>query len=185
MGRLTAAYFERDPVTCARELIGARFMWRGCEGRIVETEAYAAEGDPACHTFFRPGARAFVAAHGAGTAYVYLNYGVHWLFNVLVKGPHGSGFVLIRALEPLAGIERMRERRGRSNLRDICSGPGKLTRALGIAAEAHGQEFLSRAESGIFSGEGLPTVATGRIGISRGRELPWRFHQPHCTHVSH
>lgn len=184
MERLTAAFFERDPVSCARELIGARFVWHGSEGRIVETEAYAAEGDPACHTFFRPGARAFVADHVAGTAYVYLNYGVHWLFNVLVKGPQAAGFVLFRALEPLSGIERMRDRRGRSDPRELCSGPGKLTRAFGIGAETHGQEFLSRPETGIFSGERLPTVATGRIGITRGREFPWRFHHLNCTHVS-
>ena len=107
MKRLTAPYFERHPVECARDLIGCVFEWRGCAGRIVETEAYTAEGDPACHTFFRPGARRFVQSHEAGTAYVYLNYGVHWLFNVLVKGPDMAGFVLFRALEPTSGIGEM------------------------------------------------------------------------------
>lgn len=184
MKRLTASFFRANPVECARGLIGAHLVWRGCEGRIVETEAYAAEGDPACHTFFRPGARAFVESHAAGTAYVYLNYGVHWLFNVLVKGPQGAGFVLFRALEPLAGIDRMRERRGRYNLRDLCSGPGKLTRALGISAADHGRGFLAEAETGIIAGPGRPVLATARIGISRGRDLPWRFCEPNCPHVS-
>ncbi|MDB6076538.1 MAG: 3-methyladenine glycosylase, partial [Akkermansiaceae bacterium] len=98
--RLDHEFFRRDPVSCARELIGATFEWDGCLARIVETEAYAAEGDPACHTFFRPGARDFVQRNAAGKSYVYLNYGVHWLFNNLTKAGCGDGFVLFRALRP-------------------------------------------------------------------------------------
>ena len=185
MERLTAEFFERNSVVeCARGLIGAKFLWHGCEGRIVETEAYAAEGDEACHTFFRPGARAFVASHPAGTAYVYLNYGVHWLFNVLVHGPQGSGFVLFRALEPLAGIEQMMERRGKSRVRDLCSGPGKLTRAMGINGAAHGCEFLSGESTGIVTGASRSVTSSFRIGISRAQDLPWRFHEDANMHVS-
>jgi len=172
------AFFERSPVQCARELIGCRFVWRGCVGRIVETEAYAAVGDPACHTFFRPSARDFVARHPAGTAYVYLNYGVHWMFNVLVKGPEGEGFVLFRALEPIAGLARMRRRRGVEIPVALCSGPGKLTRALGIDGKIHGRQFLGCKTTGILAAdrEGpQAVVADRRIGIRKGRALPWRF----------
>lgn len=184
MDRLPAVFFERNPVVCAKELIGATFVWDGCEGRIVETEAYAAEGDAACHTDFRPGARAFVKAHAAGTTYIYLNYGVHWLFNVLVKGPEGAGFVLLRALEPLVGIEQMKERRGRGKVSELCSGPGKLTRAFGITGSAHGKSFLEAHNRGIIPGPPVPVVAGERIGISRARAHPWRFHEAGNVHVS-
>lgn len=181
---LTAAFFQREPLVCARELIGAVFEWDGCAGRIVETEAYAAEGDPAAHTFFRPGARDFVARHPAGTAYVYLNYGVHWLFNVLVKGPAEAGFVLFRALEPVAGLELMRTRRSGRADRDLCSGPGKLTVALGIGVATHGEGFLGEPGRGIFRGFAGEVVADGRIGISRAAERPWRFSERGNPHVS-
>lgn len=184
MERLTAAFFERSPVTCARDLIGSTFVWDGCSGRIVETEAYAAVGDEACHTFFRRGARSFVGAHSAGTAYVYLNYGVHWLFNVLVKGSEGEGLVLLRALEPLTGIGEMTDRRGKSKLSDLCSGPGKLTQALGIEGAHHAQEFLGDPGKGLFAGNPVSVVSGTRIGISRATDLPWRFHEVGNPHVS-
>ena len=184
MERLKCSFFRRDPVECAREIVGSTLVWHGCSGRIVETEAYAADGDPACHTYFRPSARRFIEGHQAGTAYVYLNYGVHWLFNILVKGPGGAGFVLIRALEPIGGIDRMRARRGRTELHDLCSGPGKLTRALGIDGADHGGVFLGRSGTGLFRGSaGLP-VAGPRVGIARGRDLPWRFLEDGNIHVS-
>jgi DNA-3-methyladenine glycosylase len=173
--RLEPGFFERDPVTCARELIGCRFVWRGCVGRIVETEAYAAEGDPACHTFFRPSARAFVDRHPPGTAYVYFNYGMHWLFNILTKGPDGAGFVLFRALEPLAGLPAMRRRRGVESATALCSGPGKLTRALAIDGRAHGRHFLTRKTTGILGDAPLATRTDQRVGIRLARDLPWRF----------
>lgn len=176
MEQLDSSFFRRDPVVdCARKLVGATFIWRGCSGRIVETEAYAAEGDPACHTYFRPSARNFIQTHDAGAAYVYLNYGVHWLFNILVKGPAGAGFVLVRALEPLDGIAPMQERRGRSRLRDLCSGPGKLTRALGIDGADHGLAFLGESGTGLLPGAAGPVVAGPRVGITRGQDYPWRF----------
>ena len=175
MESLDADFFREDPVVCARGLIGAIFEWDGCRGRIIETEAYAAEGDPACHTFTRPSARRFVEAHEPGTAYVYLNYGVHWLFNLLVKGPDGAGFVLLRALEPVGGLDLMRFRRvGRSDLQ-LCAGPGCLTKALGIKGAAHGGTFLESSSRRILKGERVETVADGRIGISRAGDFPWRF----------
>jgi len=169
-------FFTRAPWVCARELIGCVFEWRGCVGEIVEAEAYAADGDPACHTFSRPSARRFVEQHAPGTSYVYLNYGVHWLFNLLVKGPAGHGFVLFRALEPLAGLETMRSRRRRKNVRELCSGPGRLTQALGINGLDHAKLVLEGPDGGIRRGQETPEVVDcQRIGISKGADLPWRF----------
>jgi DNA-3-methyladenine glycosylase len=175
MSEITEQFFRRDPVTCARELIGCTFRWHGCEGKIVETEAYAEFDDPACHTWNRPSAREFMARHEAGTAYVYLNYGVHWLFNIVTKSPDGAGFVLFRALEPLAGLEKMRVRRGNLPDRALCSGPGKLTKAFGINGSHHGAEFLQGGKTGIFLGDEAPLCVGGRVGISRAVERPWRF----------
>ncbi len=176
MSPLRPDFFRRDPVTCARELIGMEFVWNGCGGIVVEAEAYADRDDPACHTFFRPSARRFVSESSPGTAYVYLNYGMHWLTNVLVKGGPVNGFVLIRALQPTRGIAEMRERRGKDRLIDLCSGPGKLSAALGIAGTHHGASLVDSAECGFFPAANPPTVVSGvRIGISSGVDLPWRF----------
>lgn len=184
MKPLDSSFFRGDPVDCARRIVGATLVWHDCAGRIVETEAYAAEGDPACHTFFRPSARTFIANHDAGTAYVYLNYGVHWLFNILIKGPAGSGFVLLRALEPVRGIGPMMRRRGRERLRDLCSGPGKLTQALGIDGCHHGVDFLSGKTTALIPGPASQVVSGSRIGIARGRDLAWRFWEAGNDHVS-
>lgn len=175
MLRITPDFFKQSPVECARALIGAEFRWDGCMGRIVETEAYSAEGDPACHTWFRPSARQFVATHPAGASYVYLNYGVHWLFNILVKGPKESGFVLLRALQPIEGLETMTSRRKVSDLRKLCSGPGKLTAALGITGADHGSEFLSSSARSLQLVDTPKVVACVRIGISSATDLEWRF----------
>lgn len=176
MEELDADFFRRDPLTCSRDLIGCIFRWHGCEGRIVETEAYAEHGDEACHTWNRPSAREFIARHDAGTAYVYLNYGVHWLFNIVVKGGESSGFVLFRALEPISGVDRMRERRGDLPLHSLCSGPGKLTQALGIDGSMHGIRFLGDENTGICRDIAKYSISVGpRIGISRAADRPWRF----------
>ena len=105
--KLTRDFFARDPVTCARELIGCTLVWGRCAGVVVETEAYAAINDEACHTWSRPSARAFVAKHPPGAAYVYFNYGMYWMLNVLVKGGAEDGFVLFRAMEPTVGLAAM------------------------------------------------------------------------------
>lgn len=184
MHPLTPAFFERDPVTCARELIGAVLVWHGSLGRIVETEAYLSLDDPACHTWSRPSARSFVEAHRAGDAYVYLNYGMHWLFNILVKTEPVSGFVLIRAIEPLEGIEQMRGRR--PGVKDclLGAGPGRLTRAMGIDGGAHGVRFLDSKETGVIRGEPVAVCAGGRIGISKAKDRPWRFGDPSSPALS-
>jgi DNA-3-methyladenine glycosylase len=134
---IRTAFFRRDPITCARDLIGAQLIWGKCAGKIVETEAYLEHDDEACHTFSRPSAREFVRRNKAGAAYIYFSYGAHWMLNVLVKGDTKNGFVLFRALEPLRGIELMKRRRGLRDERQLCSGPGKLTQALDITNRHH------------------------------------------------
>ena len=176
-GMLEDGLFRTDPLTAARELIGAELLCGSCSGVVVETEAYAAVGDEAAHTFSRPSARKFVADNDAGSAYVYLNYGMYWLANVLVKGKSGDGFVLLRALEPRSGIATMRRRRGRKNLRDLCSGPGKLTIAMGINGKDHGKSFVRGNNKLRFRKAESPVeiLTTTRIGISKSADLPWRF----------
>ncbi|MGI9086151.1 MAG: DNA-3-methyladenine glycosylase [Chthoniobacterales bacterium] len=168
-------FFERDPLSCARELIGTHLIWGRCAGTVVETEAYCAEKDEACHTFFRPSTRVFVARNHAGAAYIYLNYGVHWMLNVLVKG-EADGFVLVRALQPTAGLVLMQKRRGLEDARQLCSGPGKLTQALAINFGDHERDLCADARHAFHFGDALAdVVADGRIGISRAANLPWRF----------
>jgi DNA-3-methyladenine glycosylase len=180
--KLGRKFFERDPLTCAREMIGCELVWNGCAGIIVETEAYTSTGDEASHTFTRPSTREFVTRHRAGTAYVYFNYGMYWLFNVLVKGGAQDGFVLFRALEPTRGVETMTARRQahrRSALAHphaLCSGPGKLTIALGIDGNDHGRDLCGQADVGFRTApRPVEAVADVRIGISRAADFPWRF----------
>ena len=170
------AFFRRDPLTCARELIATELVWGKCVGIVVETEAYFAEKDEACHTFSRPSARAFVERNQAGAAYIYFSYGAHWMLNVLVKG-EAKGFVLIRALEPIRGIELMKKRRGIDDKKRLCSGPGKLTQALEITDRHHEMDLCDgprhcfvRSTNAI-----VDVVADARIGITRSVDHPWRF----------
>jgi DNA-3-methyladenine glycosylase len=169
-------FFRRDPVICARELIGAELVWGSCTGTIVEVEAYAAVNDEAAHTFTRPSARSFIERNKPGAAYVYFNYGVHWMLNVLVKG-EAAGFVLIRALEPLRGIERMKKRRGVVDVRKLCSGPGKLTQALDITDRHHEMDLCVDPRRCFVRDPrvAVDVVADLRIGITRSAHLPWRF----------
>ena len=181
---LERCFFQRDPVTCARGLVGCKLTCGMLSGTVVETEAYDAEGDDACHTAFRPTARAFVRDQQPGAAYVYFSYGVHWMLNVLVKAER-AGFVLIRALEPLEGIEEMKKARGVQDLRQLCSGPGKLTKALGVTGCHHGRDMCSDANFAFSRGPGERLINTSlRIGISRAVELPWRFYAAGNPHVS-
>jgi DNA-3-methyladenine glycosylase len=176
-------FFQRDPVSCARELIGCDLVWNSCAGTIVETEAYAAVGDEACHTFVRPSTRAFIANHQPGTAYVYFNYGMYWLFNVLIKGGTEDGFVLIRALQPTHGLDAMQQRRfpGKptpTSIQSLCSGPGKLTIALGISGHDHGRDLCSVGSFGFRHGskpKAVQWVSDLRVGITKSTDLRWRF----------
>ena len=173
---IRSAFFKRDPITCARELIGTELVWGECSGVVVEVEAYAAIDDEAAHTFTRPSARNFIECNKAGAAYVYFNYGVHWMLNVLVKG-EATGFVLIRALEPLRGLELMKRRRGVDDVRQLCSGPGKLTQAFAITGRHHEIDLCSDPRHCFARNAriAVDVLADARIGITRSAHLPWRF----------
>jgi DNA-3-methyladenine glycosylase len=190
---LSRTFFQRDPVICARELVGCVLQWQGCSGIVVETEAYTATNDAACHTWSRPSAREFVAAHEAGAAYVYFNYGMYWMLNVLIKGGTEDGFVLFRAVEPHEGLDVMHARRmaaRRTATRalkptELCSGPGKLAQAFGVTGADHGRDLCDSREIGIFPATTPCAVEEDvRIGISRATELPWRFLAAGNPHVS-
>jgi DNA-3-methyladenine glycosylase len=173
---LRATFFRRDPIRCARELVGTELIWGKCAGIIVETEAYLAERDEACHTFSRPKARAFIERNKAGAAYIYFSYGAHWMLNVLVKGAT-NGFVLIRAVQPVRGIEVIKKRRGVDDERRLCAGPGKLTQAFDITNRHH-EMNLCVDPGHCFartSDEDIDVVADKRIGITRSAHHPWRF----------
>ncbi len=168
--------FSQDSHCVARQLIGAVVLVDGVGGRIVETEAYD-QSDPASHTFSGPTERNGAMFGAPGHAYVYRSYGIHWCLNFVCReAGHGAG-VLIRAVEPTAGLAQMRERRGVDAVGLLCSGPGKLCQALGVTRAHNGLPLsappfsLSAAEPGT----GLALVAGPRIGISKAMDVPWRF----------
>jgi DNA-3-methyladenine glycosylase len=141
-------------------------------GVIVETEAYRPE-DPACHAYSGPTMRNRNIFAGPGIAYVYVSYGIHHLLNVVCEEEGVGSAVLIRALRPVEGLDLMRERRGRP--KDLCNGPGRLTQALGVHIVHDGQDLTDGSLTITPGEEPDEIVATTRIGISRGVELPWRY----------
>ncbi|MEY2529567.1 MAG: DNA-3-methyladenine glycosylase, partial [Verrucomicrobiota bacterium] len=137
---------------------------------------YLTLNDEACHTFTRPSTRSFVERNRPGAVYIYFNYGVHWMLNLLVKGGERSGLILIRALEPRQGLELMKKRRGVEEIRRLCSGPGKLTQALGITNRHHESSICAGPRHCLLPrAEEVSVVADPRIGISRSKDFPWRF----------
>jgi DNA-3-methyladenine glycosylase len=183
--RLTTDFFDRSVHEVARELIGCQLFFDGVGGTIVETESYERD-DPACHAYVGLTERTRVLFGPPGRAYVYLSYGIHSLLNAVAEPEGDAAAVLIRALEPTAGLERMRERRG-AHLADtaLCSGPGKLTEALAIGL-AQNDTALDRDPFLLLAPEGKgPKVVVGpRIGITKAVERPWRFCAAGNPHVS-
>jgi DNA-3-methyladenine glycosylase len=173
--RLDRAFFARSVHDVARDLVGCRLFSDGVGGTIVETESYERD-DPACHAYAGLTDRTEVLFGPPGRAYVYLSYGIHSLLNAVAEPEGEAAAVLIRALEPSAGLEAMRARRGDRPDRELCSGPGKLTEALGIGLELNGAELV-RDPFLLLAPEGpAPAVVTGpRIGITKATERPWRF----------
>jgi len=174
--RLGSEFFARSVHTVARELIGCRLCYEGCGGIVVETESYERD-DPACHAYVGLTKRTKTLFGPPGRAYVYLSYGIHSLLNAVAEPEGEAAAVLIRALKPTSGLEAMRKRRGERPDTDLCSGPGKLTDALGIGLDANDADltadpFLLLAPEPGWSGE----IVTGpRIGITKAVERPWRF----------
>ena len=183
---LDPAYFDRPVVDVARDLVGWTVRHGGTAGRIVETEAYH-EREPACHAFAgrRPSWEHLFGP--PGSAYVYRSYGIHALLNVVCEPDGVAAAVLIRALEPIDGLDLMRLRRGRDAARDLCSGPGKLTQALGIRLDRNGTSLLGDGPIVLASPEGgreLAIVSGPRVGITRAVALTWRFCDARSQHVS-
>lgn len=183
---LPAAFYARPVVRVARDLVGCVVEHEGCSGVIVETEAYHFT-EPACHAYTGLTARTATLYGTPGVAYVYRSYGVHALLNAVCEPEDVGAAVLIRALEPRAGIEAMRARRGLHRPTDLCSGPGKLTQALGIGLERNGTSLVDGPVriSARPAGWRRPRIVTGtRIGITRAVDLPWRFCALGSRHVS-
>ncbi len=158
----------------ARQLVGVTVLVDGVGGRIVETEAYDRE-DPASHSFSGPTERNGAMFGAPAHAYVYRSYGIHWCLNFVCREEgHGAG-VLIRALEPLAGLERMRERRGVEPERLLCSGPGKLCQALAVSRLHNAMALALPPFTLAAPSEPVQVVAGPRIGISKAKDVPWRF----------
>ena len=158
----------------ARQLIGVTVLVDGVGGRIVETEAYDGE-DPASHSYSGPTDRNFAMFGPPAHACVYRSYGIHWCLNFVCREEgHGAG-VLIRALEPVTGIETMVERRGTRDHWLLCSGPGKLCQALGVTRDLNGRSLAAAPFELAPAPAGIDVVSGPRIGISKAVDVPWRF----------
>jgi DNA-3-methyladenine glycosylase len=165
------AFFDREVTLVARELLGATLLVDGVGGIIVETEAYHPT-DPASHSFPGPTARNAAMFGPPARAYVYRSYGIHWCLNFVCEN---ASAVLIRALEPTAGLDYMRLRRGVDNPRQLCSGPGKLCQALGVTIALNGLS-LDLPPFELRRGQPAAPISVGpRIGITKAADKPWRF----------
>jgi DNA-3-methyladenine glycosylase len=188
---LNRAFYNRDTEVVARDLLGAVLVCRTEQGTssgiIVETEAYIGEEDPACHAAVGRTRRTEPLYGRPGLSYVYFIYGVHWCFNAVTRAEGLPSAVLVRALEPLAGIEMMRERRGpRINDVNLTNGPGKLCAALGITGAMNGLSLQS-GDLIIRKGESIPSsrIVTGpRIGITKAADWPLRYYINDNPYVS-
>jgi DNA-3-methyladenine glycosylase len=174
MRRLRKSFFARSVHEVAPDLIGATFLFGGAGGIIVEVEAYH-HTDPAAHSYNGQTPRNGVMFGPPGYAYVYRSYGIHWCINFVCERAGSASAVLLRALEPTAGLAAMQRRRRSADVRALCSGPGRLTEALGITHAQNGlaldvAPFELRARSGP-----VDVVSGVRIGITKAAELPWRY----------
>jgi DNA-3-methyladenine glycosylase len=179
-------FYDRGVVHVARDLVGCVLRHGGTAGVIVETEAYH-ESEPACHAFVGLTPRTRILFGPPARAYVYRSYGIHALFNAVCEDEGVGAAVLIRALEPLEGIDLMRERRGLERVEDLCSGPGKLTQALDIELHHNDTDLLGGplAIESPPPGWEVPELLVGpRVGITKAVDLPWRFCAANSRSVS-
>jgi DNA-3-methyladenine glycosylase len=175
LGRpLKRAFFARSVHEVAPDLIGATLLVNGVGGIIVEVEAYH-HTDPAAHSFRGPTPRNMVMFGPPGFAYVYRSYGIHWCVNFVCEKEGSASAVLVRALQPTHGIPAMRRRRRLHDERSLCSGPGKLTEALGIT-DRHNGLALDTAPIALHARAGKAAIVAGvRVGITKAVDLPWRY----------
>ena len=172
--RLTRSFFRRSVHEVAPDLIGATLLVGGVGGVLVEVEAYD-HTDPAAHSFRGPTSRNAVMFGPPGFAYVYRSYGLHWCLNFVCEPKGSAAAVLIRAIEPTTGLPVMRRRRGMTDPRQLCSGPGRLCEALAVT-EAHYGLALDEPPFALYARPGEVEVITGpRIGITKAIEKPWRY----------
>lgn len=172
--RLTRKFFDRSVHEVAPELIGATLLFNGAGGVIAEVEAYH-HTDPAAHSYRGPTPRNAVMFGPPGFSYVYRSYGIHWCVNFVCEAEGSAGAVLIRALQPVRGIDIMRRRRGLEDARALCSGPGKLTQALDISIAYNGHA-IDAAPFALHAATATPEIVTDvRIGITKAADLPWRY----------
>jgi DNA-3-methyladenine glycosylase len=173
--QLSCKFFDRSVHKVAPDLIGATLVVGGCGGIIVEVEAYH-HTEPAAHSYIGPTSRNSVMFGPPGHAYVYRSYGIHWCLNFVCEAEGSAGAVLIRAIEPTEGIATMRRRRGVAELRQLCSGPGKLGEALGISRDKHNGLRLDAPPFELRARPRLVPIVSGvRIGITKAADLPWRY----------
>ena len=172
--QLKRAFFNRSVHKVAPDLIGVTLLVDGVGGVIVEVEAYH-HTEPAAHSYRGPTPRNAVMFGRPGFIYVYRSYGIHWCVNFVCEKTGSASAVLIRALEPTHGIAAMRRRRGLHDEQSLCSGPGKLTEALGITHAYNGQA-LDTPPMALYAPSAKPDVVTGvRIGLTKAVDLPWRY----------
>jgi len=196
--RLTREFFSQDTLTVARLLLGKRLVRRlngqRLVGRIVEVEAYIGEEDEGCHASIGRTARNAVMYGPPGHAYVYFTYGMHWMLNVVTEAEGFPAAVLIRALEPVEGLRIMARNRKGCMVFNLCSGPAKLTQALGITRGFNGADLCARRGSELWLEDAPPiperSIAVGpRIGLNSVSEpwksMPWRFYIANSPFVSH
>jgi DNA-3-methyladenine glycosylase len=186
---LPRSFYQRPTDTVARDLLGKVLVHSTREGMtsgiVVEAEAYLGDGDPGSHASTGITPRNRVMFEGAGIAYVYFTYGMHYCFNAVAKSPGKAGAVLIRALEPVEGVDLMRSRRGNDDIHSLTSGPAKLTQSLAINRSQNGVDLTG---DHLFFAEGptsrFTTGISSRIGLSKGGDLPLRFFIEDNPHVS-
>ena len=172
--RLTRSFFNRSVLEVAPDLIGVTLLVNGVGGRLVEVEAYH-HTEPAAHSFGGQTERNAIMFGPPGYVYVYRSYGIHWCLNFVCEPKGSAAAVLIRAIQPTAGLAAMRRRRGVADDRLLCSGPGRLCQALGIT-RAHNGLALDRPPFELFASQGEVEVVAGpRIGLTKAAELPWRY----------
>ncbi len=172
--RLTRNFFNRSVHEVAPDLIGAMLFVDGVGGRLVEVEAYN-HTDPAAHSYRGQTERNAVMFGPPGYLYVYRSYGIHWCMNLVCEAAGSASAVLIRAIEPTAGLPLMRRRRGLKDERLLCSGPGRLCEALGITRTQNAMA-LDQPPFALFARQGEVEVVAGpRIGLTKAADLPWRY----------
>ena len=186
--KLSRKFYKRSTEKVAQEMLGKLLVHKTkegmCKGRIVETEAYFGSKDPASHAYGKKTSRNFLMFGEPGKAYVYFCYGNHWLFNVVAKEDGNPGAVLVRALEPLYGLELMKHRRCVESVKELTNGPGKLTQAFGIEKSHNSLDLTGNDLFLESSKEKFEIVKAKRIGISKGKEKLLRFYIKNNEFVS-